>query len=120
MLKLINYLPPQVLGIHAYAQVTETEYENALIPLLDHQLKKSRKINLILILETDIKNFAAGLWCGSVKVGTKYFFRWNKIAIVTDQKGTYSFSDLFKYIIPGKFNHFSLSKMDQAMIWIAK
>ena len=79
MLQLINDLPPQVAGIHAFADVTGTEYANTLIPLLDDQLKKSRKINFILVLETDIKNFAPGMWCGNVKIGLKYFFRWMNI-----------------------------------------
>ena len=33
MLQLINDLPPHVAGIHAFADVTETEYEEALIPI---------------------------------------------------------------------------------------
>jgi hypothetical protein len=120
MLQLINDLPPQVAGIHAFADVTETEYANALTLLLDDLLKKSRKINFILVLETDIKNFAPGMWCGNVKIGLKYFFRWNKVAMVSDQKDLQGFSDLFRYIIPGKFRSFPLDQLDQAFRWISK
>jgi hypothetical protein len=120
MLRLINDLPPQVAGIHAFADVTETEYANALIPLLDDLLKKSRKINFILVLETDIKNFAPGMWCGNVKIGFKYFFRWNKVAMVSDQKDIQGFSDLFRYIIPGKFKSFPLDQIDKALRWVSE
>ena len=57
--------------------VAETEYENALIPLLGGLLKRNKKIHFLLVLETDIINFAPGKWCGNVKIGLKYFLqRW--------------------------------------------
>jgi hypothetical protein len=120
MLQLINDLPPHVVGIHAFADVTKVEYENALIPLLDAFLKKSMKINFILVLETDIKNFEPGMWCGNVKIGLRYFFKWGKLAVVTDQKGVCGYSDLFKYVIPGKFKSFPLDQIDTAIRWVSK
>ena len=120
MLKLINDLPQQVIGLHAFADVTETEYESALDPLIESQLKKSGKINFVLVLETDINNFASGAWCGNVKIGFKYFFKWRKVAIVTDQKSVPGFNDLFKYIIPGKFEKFPLDALDQAIRWVSE
>ncbi len=120
MLKLINDLPPHVAGIHAYADGTKEEYEAELIPLLDNLLKTNRKINLILVLETDIKDFEPGAWCGNIRIGLKYFFKWNKVAVVTDQKGVHGFSDLFRYIIPGKYKTFPLDQIDKALIWVAE
>ena len=120
MLQLILDLPPHVVGIHAYADVTGEEYEAALVPLLDGLLQRHKRINFIVILETDIKDFSPGNWCGSVKIGFKYFFKWNKVAVVTDQKGIKGFSDLFKYVIPGKYRTFPLDKIDQALIWVAE
>jgi len=96
MLQLINNLPPNVAGLHAFADVTEAEYELALIVLLDDLLKTHKKINFILVLETSIKNFAHGKWCGNVKIGLKYFFRWNRLAIVSDQKDVSGFSDFYE------------------------
>jgi len=119
MLKQINELPNYVVGIHAFADVTEIEYENALIPLFNRVIKKNRRIKFLLVLETDIKNFASGAWCGSIKIGVKYFFKWGKVAIVTDQKSVFGYSDLFKYILPGKFKKFPLDQLDKAVRWIS-
>jgi hypothetical protein len=120
MLKLINDLPPHIIGIHAFADVSAAEYESMLIPLLDNQLKTNKNICFILILETDIKNFEAGAWCGSVKLGFKYFFKWKRVAVVSDQKGVHGYSDLFKYIIPGKYRTFPLDELDKALRWVAE
>ena len=90
------------------------------MPMLSHQLATNRKINFILVLETDIKNFASGAWCGHVKIGLKYFFQWGRVAIVSDQKGVLGYSDLFNYIIPGKFSRFPLIQLDKAIRWVSE
>ena len=120
MLRLINDLPPHVAGIHAYDCVTEQEFTTLLAGLLDELVKKNKRINFILVLETAITNFASGMWCGNVKIGLKHFFRWKKVAIVTDEPGIHGYSDLFKYIIPGKFKNFPLDKLDAAVIWASR
>jgi hypothetical protein len=117
MLQSIN-LPAHVVGIHAFDKVSETEYENKLIPLFNSLIKRNTKINFILVLETKIKNFAPGMWCGNIKLGLKYFFKWRKVVVVTDQKGMLGYSDLFKYFIPGKFKSFPLDQLDKAIRWV--
>ena len=43
MLQIINDLPPHVIGIHGFSDVTETEYRDALVPLIDDLLKRNKK-----------------------------------------------------------------------------
>ena len=120
MLQLINDLPPHVAGIHAFADVADTEYEKALIPLLGGLLKRNKKIHFLLVLETDIVNFSPGKWCGNIKIGLKYFFKWNKVAVVTDQKSAQGFSDLFRYIIPGNYKCYPLDQLHKAIRWVSE
>jgi len=117
MLHLINNLPARLVGVHACADVTETEYEVMLVDLFNSQLKNKQKLNFLLVLESNIENFASGLWCGNLKVGIKYFFSWNKIAIVTDRMDVLGYSDLFRYILPGKFKTYKLTQLDEAIRW---
>ena|SRR5471030_906433 len=120
MLRVINNLPQHVAGVHAFADVDDMEYENALDSLFDNKVKRHKKINFLLVLETEIKNFSPGKWCGNIKLGFKYFFKWNKVGVVSDQKGVHGFSDLFRYILPGKFKSFSLEELDQAVRWVVE
>jgi hypothetical protein len=120
MLRVINNLPRHVAGVHAYADVDEVEYESTLERLFNNFLERHNKINFLLVLETEIENFSPGKWCGNIKLGLKYFFRWNKVVLVTDKKYLHGFSDLFKYILPGKFRSFSLDELDRAIRWLAE
>jgi hypothetical protein len=120
MLRLIENLPLHVAGLHACDVVKKTEYLATLTVLLSELVKRAKRINFILVLETDIENFASGMWCGNVQLGLKHFFKWNKVAIVSDQGGLKGYSYFFKYILPGRFKTFQLSNMDDALIWVAR
>jgi len=120
MLKHLNYLPTHVLGLHAVGEITKDDYEKALEPLLAELVKQNGKINFLLVLETDIKDFDAGAWCGNISIGLKYFTKWNKFAIVTDKEGVREFSHLFKYILPGKYKGYALDNLDEAIKWITE
>jgi hypothetical protein len=120
MLQFIRDLEPHVVGIHAVGEVTKEDVETVLMPHIDDLVKRQGEINYLLVLETDVKNFTAGAWWGDLKLGLKNFTKWNKIAIVSNQKGVEWFSDVFRFFIPGKSRGFSLDQLDEAVKWISK
>ena len=120
MLQFINDLEPHVVGIHAVGEVTKEDMETVLMPRIDELVKRQGEINYLLVLETDVKNFTLGAWWDDLKLGLKNFTKWNKIAVVSDQKGVEWFTNAFKYFIPGKSKGFSLSELDEATKWITE
>jgi len=113
-------LPPHVVGIHAIGEVTDDDYEQVLMPLLDEMVRRQGEINYILILETNVSNFTMAAWWRDLNLMLKHFTQWKKIAVVTDQKGVEWFSDVFRFFIPGKSRGFSLDKLDEAVQWVSE
>jgi hypothetical protein len=120
MLQFINDLPDYVVGIHAIGEVTKEDYEKVLLPRINDLVKRQGEINYLLVLETDVKNFSAGSWWEDLKLGLKNFKKWNKIAVVTDQKSVEWFSDIFRFFIIGKSKGFRLIELDKAIQWISE
>jgi len=121
MLQYIKGLPPHVVGIHAIGDVTKEDVEKVLMPRIEELVQRQGEINYLLVLETNIQNFTLGaMWVNDVKVGLKNFTKWNKIAVVSDQKVIEWFSDIFKFFIPGNSKGFPLSELDAAVTWISK
>ncbi|HVW95119.1 MAG TPA: STAS/SEC14 domain-containing protein [Mucilaginibacter sp.] len=118
MLELISDLPSHVAGLHTFAEVDEREYEEAIVSLIDELLKKNRKINFVLVLESDIRN-CVGAWCGNIRIGFKYLFKWGRVALVTDQHTISDHSEVLKYVIPGKFKYFPLVDLAGAIKWVS-
>lgn len=119
MLQFINDLPDDVLGIRAIGDVTKEDYEKVLVPRIDELVKKQRGIKYLLVLETTIQNFSAGSWWEDFKLGIKNLAKWDRIAVVTDQKSVEWLSDAFRHFIPGKSKGFNLSELDEAVKWIS-
>jgi len=120
MLRYIKDLPDHVIGIHAAGEVSKDDYEKVLIPRLEELVARQGEINYLLVLETDIGNFTAGAWWDDFKLGLKHFSRWNKIAVVTDQKLVEWFSDAFRLFIPGKSKGFPMAELDAAIDWVSE
>lgn len=120
MLRYINDLPEHVVGIHAAGEVSKEDYEKVLIPRLEELVARQGEINYLLILETEVGNFTAGAWWDDFKLGLKHFTQWNRIAVVTDQKGVEWFTDAFTLFIPGKSKGFSLAQLDEAIKWVSE
>jgi hypothetical protein len=118
MLQFINDLEPHVVGIHAIGEVTKEDMETVLLPRIDDLVKRQGEINYLLVLETDVKNFTIGAWWDDLKLGLKNFTKWNKIAVVSDQKGVEWFTDAFRFFVPGKSKGFSLDELDEAIKWV--
>ncbi|MES2266068.1 MAG: STAS/SEC14 domain-containing protein [Bacteroidota bacterium] len=118
MLQLINDLEPHVVGIHAVGEVTKQDVEKVLLPRIDELAARQGEINYLLVLETDVENWTAGAWWGDIKLGLKNFTKWNKIAVVSDQKGVQWFTDAFSYMVPGKSKGYSLNQLDEAINWV--
>ena len=120
MLQFIKDLPPYVVGIHATGEVTKDDYDNVLVPKIDELAKLKGKINYLLILDTDVTNFSLGAWWSDLKLALKHFTDWNRVAIVTDQKGVEWFGNTFNFFIPGKSKGFELKELDEPIKWISE
>jgi hypothetical protein len=118
MLQFINDLEPHVVGIHAIGEVTKQDIDTVLLPRIDELVQRQGEINYLLVLETDVKNWTAGAWLDDIKMGIKNFTKWNKIAVVSDQKGVERFADAFRFFIPGKSKGFALAELNEAVKWV--
>lgn len=120
MLQFIKDLEPHVVGIHAIGEVTKEDMEKVLLPRIDELVARQGEINYLLVLETDVQNWTAGAWWDDIKMGLKNFTKWNKIAVVSDQKGVQWFTNAFTYFVPGKSKGFSLQQLDEAIAFVTE
>ena len=118
MLLLMTDAPAHVVGVRALGKVDKDEYERILLPALEKALKQYGELNFIMVLETSVANFSAGAWLDDIKAGLKHYKKWNKIAIVTDQKPIEKITDFVSALIPGEARGFPLSDIELAKSWV--
>ena len=98
MLTKITDLPSNVVGVRATGEVDKKDYEQVLLPALDNLSKKQDKLNYLMELDTDVKNFSLGAWL--------------------DDAGA-EFSEMFSFAIPGETRGYTLDQLEEAKKWVA-
>lgn len=118
MLTIMSDLPPHVVGIRATGAVTKQDFDEVLKPALEVLVKRTGKINYLLLLETNVSNFTLGAWLDDLALGLKHYSHWNRIAIVTNEKMVENFSDIFNFLLPGQSKGFTLGELVDAKKWV--
>lgn len=119
MLQIMKDVPANVVGVRALGQVTQDDYQQSLVPALEKASKEFEEINFLMVFETDLSNFTYGAWMQDAKVSLKHFAKWNKIAIVSDQKIVEKIAHVFSFISPAESKGFPVSDIELAKIWVA-
>jgi hypothetical protein len=119
MIELLRDLPGETIGFRAFGKVTKKDYENVVEPAIKNLVNTKGKINFLLILDTDIKNYTLGADYKDLLMGLKYFTKWNKIAIVTDQDVVKNFIVGVNFPLPGETKAFSTAAVEEAKKWVA-
>src|SRR5664280_87862 len=90
MLKIMNDLPENVLGVSAEGKITGTDYETVLIPAIEKKLKEHKKIRMIYDLGSSFIGFDLSAMLDDAKMGMKHLSVWDRIALVSDHAVSYT------------------------------
>lgn len=117
MLKLIEDLPPMVLGVEASGKVTHEDYRKILIPSAEAMLAKGPIKMLYVIGEDFIGYELEALWDDGA-FGVKHWHDFSRIAVVADNTWLRAAVTMFKPFFPHEVRLFRLSDLAAAEAWI--
>ena len=118
MLKLIEGLPVNVLGVTAEGKITGVDYENVLIPAIEAKLKTNKKMNMLYHLGNTFVGFSLGAMLDDTKIGFKHLASWDKIAIVSDHEMINDMARFFGHLIPCEVRIFKNAELEGAKKWV--
>lgn len=112
-------MPSNVAAFRAIGEVSEDDFKNVVIPVVDRLVQNTGELNYMLVLDTSVKNFTAGAWWQDAMLGLKNLTKWNRVAIVSDSDGLNAFTDIFSVFIPGEFRGFYPEQFQVALDWVS-
>jgi hypothetical protein len=118
MLQPLSDMPASVVAVRAVGEITKEDYEAVMLPIVERAVKENNEINFLMVLETDVQNFTPAAWMRDAWMSLKNYSKWNKVAVVTDQKFVEKLSDMLRYVFPGEAKGFSLDELQQAKEWV--
>lgn len=118
MLKIMNDLPTNVLGISADGKITGTDYETILIPAIEEKLKTNKKIRMLYHLGSNFIGFDMNAMLDDAKMGMKHLSAWDKIAFVSDHELINTFAKFFGHLLSCELRIFKNDELEEAKKWI--
>mgnify|MGYP003577057188 FL=1 len=119
MIQPLTDQPKDAVGFKVSGQVTKEDYEKVVQPALDRMVAEVGKINFLLWLDTDVRNYTPGAAMADILIGLQKFTHWNKIAIVSDQEVVQKFIVAINFPLPGDTKAFSVSNLEEAKAWVS-
>ncbi len=118
MIKELKNTPDTMVGFVATDDVTKEDFDEVVLPAVKELVDRTNKLNYLLVLETQLKDFTVGAWIKDALLGLTNMTKWNRVAIVTDSKGIQYFTGLFSKVVPGEFKGFNQSELKAAISWV--
>lgn len=119
MIRLLEGMPENVLGVEAVGKVTDEDYENVLAPAVRGKLESHGKLRLVYVLGDDFDGWTMGGMWQDAKLGASETKAWESIAVVTDRHWLKHMVQAFGWMIPGDVRVFDLADLDAAKQWAA-
>lgn len=119
MLKVINGLPSDVLGIEATGKVTHEDYQEVLIPTAEALMAKG-PLNMLYVVGPDFMGYEIEALWDDGAFGIKHWHQFKRIAVVTENTWLRSAVTMFSPFFPGHVQLFSLSELDTAKDWVSR
>lgn len=118
MLQPIEGLPSNVVAFEAVGEVEASDYQTVLDPAVDAAVEANDTVRFLYVLGDGFDGYTAHALWEDTKVGVGHWNRWEKIALVTDDRAYHNAVKAFGWLVPGDLQLFGLAQLDEAKAWV--
>jgi len=119
MVELLADFPAHVAAYRATGSVSKEEYRDVVISRVNEVALQFRHINFLVRLETDMDNYSIGAFLKYLKVSFQHFSKWNRMAIVSDERWVRTAYDTLSLLVPGEIRGYPLAQYEEAKAWVS-
>lgn len=118
MLRRMEGIPQEIIGVVAQSHVTKVDYEQVLEPLFEEAQRKGRPIRFLYQFGPEFQGFTAGAAFEDFKVGIKYLSLLEKCAVVSDVDWLRWATQTMGVFIPCPVKTFKNAEINLAIKWL--
>jgi hypothetical protein len=117
MLKFIDEMPEDVLGIEAIGKVTHADYRDSLMPEVQKRLSTG-PLKLLYVIDPEFTGYEPMAIMDDAALGIRHWREFPFIALVTDIDWIRNAVRMFVPFFPGEVRLFHISETEDAINWI--
>ena len=114
MIRVMENMPANVIGLEARGKVTREDYEATILPQIQAKQREFEKIRLMYVLGDEFEGYTPGAMFEDAGLAFKRPGAWERIAVVSDSEALRRAMSLFSWMVPGEVKVYSLSQSDDA------
>jgi len=118
MLRLLEGLPANVVGIEAVGKVEADNYRTVLDPAVAKAAEGGSKVRLLYLLGAAFEGYSAGAAWQDTKLGAAHWSSWERVAVVTDHDAVAHAVKAFAWMIPGEVRVYGTGERSAAESWV--
>lgn len=108
------------VAFRASGAVTKEDYDNVVYPAVSELVKRTGRLNYIMVIDTPLHNFTIGAWWKDALLGLKELTKWHRVAILTDSEGINHFTTIISLVLPGEYKGFKTNQLTEAIDWVSR
>jgi len=120
MIKVIDGLPDNIVGVTFSGNVSGEDYENVFLPMIQAAVVKHDKIRVLYHLDESFESYNFKAMFDDAKIGFEYWSSFEKIAVVSNVTWIRNSVKAFSFLMPGEINLFSNAELEKARVWLQK
>ncbi|HEY1006855.1 MAG TPA: STAS/SEC14 domain-containing protein [Sphingobacteriaceae bacterium] len=120
MVEILTEFPAYVAAYRASGAISKEEYESVVVRRVDEAAAGFSKINFLVRLETDLDNYSIGAFFKYLRVSFAHFFKWNRMAIVSDERWVRRAYALLSGVVHGEIRGYPLDEFEAARAWVSE
>ena len=118
MLELLPESDDKTLVVKVAGTLTGEDYEKHFIPAMEQRLAHHKKINVLILFDTDFNGWEAQAAWDDMVFGIQHRNDFEKMAVVADQQWIQWATQVGAYFMDGQIKTFSQDQFSDALNWI--
>jgi hypothetical protein len=119
MVTLLEGFPDYVAAYKAEGEVHKEEYENIVMARVNEVADRYGKINFLVLLKTGAEDYSFATFIDYLVISFKHFSKWERMAIVSDQKVLRMVYDALSPLVHGAIKTYELKDYEHAKEWVS-
>jgi hypothetical protein len=117
VIRLLDGMPPGVLGLEAIDDVEREDYQNVVVPAINAAIAEHGKVRLVYVLGPQFDEYEGEAVWEDLKLGARQPASFERIAVVTDAHWAGPALKIFSLLWPGQARAFPLAEVEAAKRW---
>lgn len=118
MITQLSSTSDTILEFEFSGAISDEDYKTVLVPAIDKAIEANERIRLLVILGSGLKDFTFGAMLQDARTGMKHWRGFDRVAVVTAQRGMAQAIRAFSVFMPCPVKTFGAEEADNARRWL--